>query len=286
MIRFCPPLPRPASLPGGGAVSQLMFMCRAAGDTEAIPRILHKHDERFELMFIASGRGNYIIDGRSYQVKAGDILLFNAGVLHDETPEPSAELLIFSCGVENLQIAGLPANCLIARDRPAVVPSGEYYNQFHPLFTLIWFHLNHQSSHGVEIANTLLHTLLLLCRHLFQTQPAGEYQRQEPDREIGDYIDRHFQDDFSLSSVTAKTQLNPFYAANRFKRSSGFSPSQYQARRRIGEAQTLLLGTDWEVSQVATFVGYNNVSNFHRIFHNLIGISPLRYRHLWLKDSR
>jgi len=33
---------------------------------------------------------------------------------------------------------------------------------------------------------------------------------------------------------------------------------------------------------VANAVGYDNVNNFHRIFHNLVGIPPARYKKFWL----
>lgn len=68
-----------------------------------------------------------------------------------------------------------------------------------------------------------------------------------------------------------------------FKAWSGYSPKQYQTRRRIGEAQSLLPGTALSVTEVANAVGYDNVNNFHRIFNNLVGI-PARYKKYWLTD--
>lgn len=80
-------------------------------------------------MFIRAGSGIYNIDGRSFNVKKGDIMLFNANVLHDESPMASDDLLIFSCGVEQLKLDGLPLNVLTTRAQPAVMPSGEFHEE-------------------------------------------------------------------------------------------------------------------------------------------------------------
>jgi len=91
MITFC--LNQHATLRGFDPAvrPRLTFVCKAEGKDEAIPRVMHKHDDRFELMFIRAGSGTYNIDGRGYQVKQGDIILFNAHVLHDENPAASDE---------------------------------------------------------------------------------------------------------------------------------------------------------------------------------------------------
>lgn len=99
---------------------------------------------------------------------------------------------------------------------------------------------------------------------------------------IKDYIDSRYKSDIVLKSITAALNMNQFYLAHVFKAYSGYSPKQYQTRRRIGEAQTLLLSMDLGVTEVANAVGYDNVNNFHLIFHNIIGVSPARYKKFWL----
>ncbi len=76
--------------------------------------------------------------------------------------------------------------------------------------------------------------------------------------------------------------MNYFYLTHVFKKFSGYSPKQYQTRRRIGEAQNLLLSTNLGVAEVANAVGYDNVNNFHRIFNNLVGVPPARFKKFWI----
>ena len=59
---------------------------------------------------------------------------------------------------------------------------------------------------------------------------------------------------------------------------SGYSPIQYLLRRRIGEAQTLLITTDYSITQIAGMVGYDTQSYFNMQFTKNVGISPKKFR--------
>ncbi len=278
----------PLSLSGfdSGLRPRLAFMCRAEGKEDAIPRVMHKHDDRFEVMFIRSGSGTYNIDGKSYHVKQGDIMLFNANVLHDECPDATDDLLIFSCGVEQLKIEGLPLNVLTTRAQPAVMASGECYEELCLLFDQMWAHVNSKKLYSTEIGDNLLSVVLLLCRKIWiENKQEQENTHALLGQRIKDYIDSHYKEDIALSSLTTAMNMNHFYLAHVFKKYSGYSPKQYQTRRRIGEAQNLLLSTELGVTEVANAVGYDNVNNFHRIFHNLVGIPPARYKKFWLNGQ-
>lgn len=47
------------------------------------PRVLHKHDDRLEIVFIVKGRGIHLI----VHTKPDDILIFNRDIIHDEMSE-------------------------------------------------------------------------------------------------------------------------------------------------------------------------------------------------------
>mgnify|MGYP002224503495 CR=1 FL=1 len=51
-----------------------------------------------------------------------------------------------------------------------------------------------------------------------------------------------------------------------FKEETGFSPMQYVTRRRIGEAQNLLINTQLSITEIAANVGYNNSNYFQNVF--------------------
>lgn len=97
-------------------------------------------------------------------------------------------------------------------------------------------------------------------------------------REIKQYIDTHYDEDLTLETIGKELHINPYYIGHLFKDHIGYSPIQYIARRRIGEAQSLLIHTDYSITTIASMVGYNNQSHFNSVFVKYIKMSPSQYR--------
>ena len=53
---------------------------------------------------------------------------------------------------------------------------------------------------------------------------------------------------------------------------------QYLTRRRIGEAQNLLLETDMPISHIAELVGYDTQNYFNLQFSKHVGMPPRKFR--------
>ena len=75
---------------------------------------------------------------------------------------------------------------------------------------------------------------------------------------------------FGSAFVDLSSTINPPV----FKKSFGVPLSAYLTERRMARAKTLLANTDYPVSVVAAFVGYDDASAFTRRFHAHHGQSP------------
>ena len=53
---------------------------------------------------------------------------------------------------------------------------------------------------------------------------------------------------------------------------------QYILSLRMANAQSLLESTEYNISEIAEAVGYDNPLYFSRLFHKHIGVSPTAYR--------
>ncbi|MGN1029992.1 MAG: helix-turn-helix transcriptional regulator, partial [Butyricicoccaceae bacterium] len=98
---------------------------------------------------------------------------------------------------------------------------------------------------------------------------------------IQDYIDQHYLEDISIAMISADMHMGESYLSHTFKKATGYSILQYIIRRRIGEAQSWLLMSDLSITDIATKVGYNSVSNFHNTFRKTVGMTPQQYRSYW-----
>ena len=61
---------------------------------------------------------------------------------------------------------------------------------------------------------------------------------------------------------------------------------QYIIRRRMGEAQNLLISTDFSAAQIAAMVGYDSASHFSGIFRKVVGLPPAAYRKKYLEQMQ
>ena len=76
----------------------------------------------------------------------------------------------------------------------------------------------------------------------------------------------------TLEQMGKALNMSPYYLSHVFKEMSGYSPGQYLLRRRVGEAQTLLITTDYPITKIAEMVGYETQSYFNLQFTKNVGM--------------
>jgi YesN/AraC family two-component response regulator len=92
------------------------------------------------------------------------------------------------------------------------------------------------------------------------------------------YIAEHCGEDLSLAQVAKATNMSAFYFCKVFKKSTGFTFTDYLARVRVETVKQLLLNPHTRVSEAAFEAGFQSLSQFNRVFHRIEGESPSVYR--------
>ncbi|MCD8356450.1 MAG: AraC family transcriptional regulator [Clostridia bacterium] len=265
---------------------QLLYVCKISPDvSNRHPRIMHSHDDLVELVLIYSGASEYLIHDKKYAVKAGDLLVYNSNVVHDENSTPDSELGFFTIAVGDLNMLDLRPNALIPDDAGYLFPTGHHFEELRQLFEMMFRNLSEGEPYAERFCNSLMHALLdrVLCIVNAPT-PGIAPEMPEVDEpnilgsRVKKYIDQHYTEPITLQSMATDLHASPCYLSHVFKDMSGYSPIQYLLRRRIGEAQTLLITTDYPVTQIAGMVGYDTQSYFNMQFTKNVGISPKKFR--------
>lgn len=261
---------------------RLLFASKIDPSLTIYPRALHKHDDFFELLFIRSGTGRYILDETHYSVKAGDLILCNPGVLHDEDASSNANLNILSVAITDLHISGLPANHLLDSRYAPVFPTGESAEMIDGLLMSIFSLLAETSESSAEacqhLTAGLVSSLLTLIERHCRTENSTLSKGGLVVKEVTEYLNAHYNEDIALEDIANAFHLSLYHLVRSFKEHTGYSPKQYILRRRLGEAQTLLISTSLPVMEISAMVGYSDHCQFDRMFSKYIGISPSGYR--------
>ena len=253
----------------------------------AVNRTIHRHEGCTELLYVFAGEGVYTAGGHSYPIGAGDVLLYNQGDLHEVISSSSREICDYCFGIAGLTFEGLPTGHLCAAGEAFVRPAGGRNAELASLSRLLYQTTEGNTPISREIAGHLLPALILLAAGL----PADE-RSQTQDKNIvlahrmRQYIGQHFQNPLTLEEIGAVFGISPYHAAHIFKEVVGVSPIQYMIRCRIGEAQNLLIASDYSATQIAAMVGYASVQHFNAIFTKIVGLPPIRYRKRYLENMQ
>lgn len=97
------------------------------------------------------------------------------------------------------------------------------------------------------------------------------------------YINQHFTEEVSIKKLSEKFNMSESSLSHEFKKYSKKSVYEYVLYKRIIKAKELLL-TDSNLTQIALECGFNDYSNFLRVFKKFSGCSPKEYKkHLLFK---
>ena len=128
----------------------------------------------------------------------------------------------------------------------------------------------------IAMLRCYFHQLLLLLIR----QSEHKYRRH-PDW-IANYVHqnirKNFSSDISLRQMAMELHLSKERLCRLYKEHFGFTIQQEINSKRVNKVRELLLNTDLSTSEISRLAGFNDLSNFHRIFRSFTGTTPLRFR--------
>lgn len=96
-----------------------------------------------------------------------------------------------------------------------------------------------------------------------------------------DYIQQHHHNpDITLNEVAGAVNLSPSHLAHLLKERAGVNYKHHLTKLRIEAAKKLLRTTNLTIYAIAEAVGYQNATNFYRLFRRETGLTPAEYRHV------
>lgn len=98
-------------------------------------------------------------------------------------------------------------------------------------------------------------------------------------REIYQYINTHFNDyDISIENIADNLHTSPKNVRNTVVKYTGKMYKEYLIHLRLEYAKELLKEESLPVSEVCYKVGYSNISYFVKLFREVTGVTPAKYR--------
>ncbi|WP_248925263.1 helix-turn-helix transcriptional regulator [Paenibacillus hamazuiensis] len=255
--------------------------------TEPFERTNHYHGN-YEIYYLLSGQRTYFIKDRSYLISPGDLVFINKHEVHktSDIGEPGHERIVINFSDQFLG-ADFPLKApylFVPFGHPGHVVSLKLQDQLFVQTTLdkLMKELKDQAT-GYELyAKTLLIELLLFATRYLEQHKTVPFEHASPLHkkisEIVQYINRHYAEPITLTALSERFYISPYYLSRAFKEITGFSFVEYLNVTRIKKAQQLLKETNAKIIEIADQVGFENIAHFGRVFKKLTKLAPLEYR--------
>ena len=266
-------------------------------DKECFSYPLHKHEE-MELNFVENCDGARRIVGDSIEVLGKyDLVLVGSGLehtcdqydcqsqsIHEITIQFPTDLLgdqfLQKNQLSSLRAMFENAKRGIAFDLPAIM---ELYGKitritqaqpgFYRMLGLleILYELSLQENYH-----------LLASKSFANVKNAPESMRV---RRVEEYIDKNYKQEIRLKTLSDIAGMTPAAFSRFFRMRTGKTVSDYMIDIRLGHAARLLVDSPTSVAEICYCCGFNNISNFNRIFKKKKGCSPTAFRDNYHKSK-
>ncbi|ADQ05864.1 two component transcriptional regulator, AraC family [Caldicellulosiruptor hydrothermalis 108] len=95
-----------------------------------------------------------------------------------------------------------------------------------------------------------------------------------------EFINQNYNQEITLSQISAAFNFNPYYFSKLFKKYTGVSFKTYLTKLRIQKACQLLKNSSKSIKEISFAVGFSDPNYFIKAFKKFIGVTPSAYRNL------
>lgn len=253
---------------------------------EGVP--VHQHDF-YEVYFFINGNVEYSVEGHSYHLKSGDILLINPLELHQ--PRISAQQ-----GDYERIVLWINKNYLSRLCTNDISLSRCFDNTAPGHSNLLKLTLSQQSyisskltelleestskDYGSELASEALLTRLLVeLNRLTLQKGENRHPESRPSPLIAsviEYINIHYCEKLSLTKIADEFFVSKYYLSHAFNSAVGTSVHRYIMLKRLIHAKQML-SSGIRPTTACTNCGFNDYAGFYRAFTAEYGITPQEY---------
>ena len=258
-------------------------------DSRAQKLDYHYH-EFDKVILLISGKVTYVVEGKSYFLKPGDILLVRHNMIHLPEIDPSEpyERIVLWLGEDYLEQHKRNGEDLsdcfaLTHERSfhLLRGSSEMSKKYIALFQSLEEALQEDAFGQSLLADTyFLQLLIHLNRDIREDRTAEltETYRFDPKiEEIMRFVENNPAEDLSVEAISKRFFLSRYYLMHRFKEISGYTLHQYVNQKRIQYAGELLKkGT--AVMKASEMAGFGEYSTFLRAFQNTYHMSPREFQ--------
>lgn len=250
------------------------------GIVQKFPNHFHEY---YVIGFIEGGQRHLWCKGKEYDLKAGDVILFNPHDNHYCEP----------INGEVLDYRAVNIKMDIMLDAIYEITGQRYI----PHFTQNVVYQSNITQYIGKLYNTILCQLvksekekafyelieMILKDYIEPFHKEHVSQFNEEIQMLCSYMKNHYTDNITLDDLVEMTTFGKSYLVRIFTKQTGVSPYRYLQAIRLDKAKELLeQGID--IVDVAHQTGFSDQSHLSHYFKEFIGLTPKQYQKIFIED--
>ena len=230
----------------------------------------------YQLLYIARGKGHFYFDGKEQIITEGNMILYRPNevqMYYYYAPDKTEAYWVHFTGrhVESiLEFYELPET------------ENVFYTGTSPDYQWMYRQMIQElqlcrANYEELLSLMLRHIFIMINRYIVEGRKAGSDIQNEIERATH-YFNENYNKPLNIDEYAESRHMSTCWFIRSFKQILKVTPMQYILSLRMANAQSLLETSEYNISEIAEAVGYDNPLYFSRLFHKHIGVSPTEYR--------
>ncbi len=265
-------------------------LLHAKGEDGADSTLDYLHySSNYIIIYFHCGNGRIKIEGRSYIIREGDMIIINPSEIFQFSVDGGSYHERLTLSVNEALIKDFPYDC------------SSLFSPFYKREKGVGNRISAQRARDMGLDSLMLEILdcikspepsqkaLSFCKTIeFLVRLGGIVK---PDESYNDesegrhplinsvlvYLNLHFKENISIEDVAGEFNIDKSYLSHLFKEQVGMSLWTYVVLRRIQQVNALMRRCE-SVEQACYGAGFQNYSNFFRLYKKYMKIAPTEYK--------
>lgn len=238
----------------------------------------------YQLLYVASGKGHFFLNGNEEIIPAGYMVLYQPRQEQHYEYHGQDQPEVYWVHFTGNDVKGILKHFDIPMDKSVFFAGVS--SAYRTLFKEMIRELQNCRTGYQELLEMYLRQLFLLIQRTRQenTPTINTYLQKEMEQ-AQQYFQEHCNEDVQIKDYAKSRGMSVSWFLRSFKEFTGQPPAQYLLALRMNNAVSLLETTDYNVAEISAIVGYDNALYFSRLFKKHKGVSPSEYRKLLQKKG-
>ncbi len=260
--------------------NDLNFVSLSYSDIDHEPSLLHSHSNT-EILILSHGEGEIIHDGTPIPMTLNNVYVINPLTLHSEIKKPNKDLRYYVLKIKNFSIQREKTQSIVSIPIDVTLQTllSTCLNQ-------IITELDAQKIDSLFIVKSFLQIIYNYVLRVFidndllisESNKINLSNNNSIAKTIKNYIEQNYQYILKIEDVAAHFGLTHNNLIKIFRSSYGVTPKNFLIYTKIHASLYVLETTDYTVSQVSSFCGFNFSSYYSKQFMKIMKTTPSKYR--------